>query len=80
MPALVKGLLLSFLMMVSPVLTFARGENIKQHKSNAHTSHKATAKNRNVGARSGGAVYTRNGLHKDKRSGAAASRVSWVGK
>jgi hypothetical protein len=56
-----KAMLLAALVLVTPALTFARGEGARVHKSNPVEWWKSTNKNHDMGSTSGGRVHVKTG-------------------
>jgi hypothetical protein len=52
-----KAMLLVVFVLLTPVLTFARGEGARVHKNNPVEWQKSTNKNRDMGSTSGGRVH-----------------------
>jgi hypothetical protein len=72
----IKGFLLAALVLASPTLTFARGENARLHKINPDEWQKSPNRNRDMGAPSGGRIHVETGMHKGEQSRTRARDIS----
>jgi hypothetical protein len=73
---IVKGFLLTALVLASPTLTFARGENAKLHKINPDEWQKSPNRNRDMGAPSGGRIHVETGPRNGEQTGTRARDIS----
>jgi|HubBroStandDraft_6_1064221.scaffolds.fasta_scaffold83948_2 hypothetical protein len=71
-----KGFLLAALVLASPMLTFARGENARLHKINPDEWQKSPNRNRDMGAPSGGRIHVETGPPKGEQSRTRARDIS----
>jgi hypothetical protein len=72
----IKRVLLAALIVASPTLTFARGENAKVHKTNPDEWQKSPNRNRDMGAPSGGRIHVETGPRQGEQSSTRTRDIS----